>query len=199
MRIVKRLENVYVLDDFLPTPDTVRDRGLKAEYIDWEGPDGAVYKRISMAMEPDVIGILDHIFGGIELLGMAFRLNYGGELPNQSIHSDMGWGTHALVLYLSDGPSGTAFWQHTETKRNNIVPGDMELFEQIKDDFENENAWDQRAFVKMEYNRAVIYSGDLFHSRYPFTAFGDSPETGRLVLVAFFTPLGETQDASSAS
>lgn len=198
MRIVKRLDNVYVLDDFLPDPDEMRARALAAEYEDWEGPDGAVYKRISRTLEPDVIGILDHIFGRVDLLGMAFRLNYSDEPPNQSIHSDMGWGTHALVLYLSDGPSGTAFWQHTKTERNNIVPGDTELFEQIKDDFENEDAWDQRAFVKMEYNRAVIYSGDLFHSRYPFKAFGDSPETGRLILVAFFTPLGDAQDEDSS-
>lgn len=197
MRVVKRLEHVYVLDDFLPNPDEIRERALRAEYIDWEGPDGAVYKRISMTLEPEVIGILDHIFGGIELLGMAFRLNYGGEPPNQSIHSDMGWGTHALVLYLSDGPSGTAFWQHTASGRNNIIPGDTELYEQIKDDFENEDAWDQRAFVKMEYNRALIYAGDLFHSRYPFKAFGDCPENGRLILVAFFTPLGDAQDESS--
>ena len=196
MRVTRRLDNVYVLDDFLPDPDTVRQAGLDAEYINWEGPDGAVYKRISMTQQPDVVELLEQIFGTVDILGMAFRLNFGGEPPNQSIHSDMGWGTHALVLYLSNGPSGTAFWQHTKTGRDNILPGELDLLEEIKDDFEDESAWDQRAFVKMEYNRALIYSGDLFHSRYPFKAFGDNPENGRLILVAFFTPTGGSHESS---
>lgn len=197
MRVVKRLEDVYVIEDFLPDPDAVRQAGLHMEYEDWEGPDGVVYKRIARVEVKQVREMLEAMFGQIDLLGMAYRLNYKNEPPNQSIHSDMGWGTHALVLYLSDGPSGTAFWQHTATGANRILPGDMELFEQIKDDFENEDAWDQRAFVKMDYNKALIYSGELFHSRYPFKAFGDSPENGRLILVAFFTPIGDAQDEDS--
>jgi hypothetical protein len=197
MRIVKRLEDVYVIEDFLPDPDAVRQAGLHMEYEDWEGPDGAVYKRICRVEIQQVKEMLEAIFGKIDLMGMAYRLNYKGEPPNQSIHSDMGWGTHALVLYLTDGPSGTAFWQHTKTGANRILPGDMELFEQVKDDFENEDAWDQRAFVKMDYNRALIYSGELFHSRYPFKAFGSTPEDGRLIVVAFFTPLGDAQDEDS--
>lgn len=188
---------MYVIEDFLPDPDAVRQAGLRMEYEDWEGPDGAVYKRIARVEVKQVREMLEAMFGQIDLLGMAYRLNYKNEPPNQSIHSDMGWGTHALVLYLSDGPSGTAFWQHTATGANRILPGDMELFEQIKDDFENEDAWDQRAFVKMDYNKALIYSGELFHSRYPFKAFGDSPENGRLILVAFFTPIGDAQDEDS--
>ena len=36
--------------------------------------------------------------------------------------------------------------------------------------------------------RAVIYESELFHSRYPFAAFGSGPEDGRLVAVAFFSP-----------
>ena len=34
----------------------------------------------------------------------------------------------------------------------------------------------------------VIYDGSLFHSRWPFEAFGTGPQDGRLILVAFFTP-----------
>lgn len=196
MKVTKRLDDVYVLDGFLPDPDSVRHLGLSAVYEDWLGPDGAIYKRISRTNIPQVTELLDSIFGAVDILGMAFRLNYSGEPPNQSIHSDMGWGTHALVIFLTDGPSGTAFWQHTKTGRNNILPGEHDLLEQIKNDFENEDAWDQRAFVKMEYNRALIYSGDLFHSRYPFEAFGTTPDTGRLILVAFFTPIGDSHDRS---
>ncbi len=198
MQVSRLIDNVYVLDDFLQNPDVVRQEGLNTKYIDWTGPDGQIYKRISHTIQQEVCNLLQDIFGKYDLLGMAFRLNYDNELPNQSIHSDMGWGSHALVLYLTDGPSGTAFWHHTKSNRNNILPDDIELFDVVKDDFEKEDAWDQRAFVKMKYNRALIYSSDLFHSRYPFKAFGNSIDNGRLILVAFFTPLGDSNESPSS-
>jgi len=133
------------------------------------------------------------------MLGQAYRLNYQGERPNQSIHSDMGWGTHALVLYLCEGPGGTAFWQHNETEAVSINPGDVELYEKIKDDWEDASKWTMRACAELKFNRAVIYTSDLFHSRYPFEAFGEHPGDGRLIAVAFFTPTEETSDDSESS
>lgn len=40
----------------------------------------------------------------------------------------------------------------------------------------------------MQLGRLVIYESALFHSRWPFEAFGTDPESGRLIAVAFFTP-----------
>lgn len=121
------------------------------------------------------------------------------EMPNQSIHSDMGWGTHALVLYLCEGPGGTAFWKHNETNAERIKQGDVELYEQIKYDWEDEDKWSLRHIAELKFNRAVIYSSELFHSRYPFEAFGEHPGNGRLIGVAFFTPTPEegVDDSSS--
>jgi hypothetical protein len=62
------------------------------------------------------------------------------------------------------------------------------LLEQINQDWNDEKAWSIRKFVEMRYNRALIYESALFHSRYPFKAFGTSPKDGRLIVVAFFTP-----------
>lgn len=132
--------------------------------------------------------MLEGLLGSVDMLGMAFRLNYNEEEPNAAIHSDVGWGTHALVLYLSEGPSGTAFWKHIPTQTDRIEEGDTWLFEQINQDWNNESKWEVSRFVQMKFNRAIIYESALYHSRYPFKAFGDSPETGRLVIVAFFTP-----------
>jgi hypothetical protein len=181
-----RNKSLYIIDDFHPMPEQLREHALHQTYIDWLGHDGQVYKRICKMEIPGVQYILESLLGPIEMLGMAYRLNFDEEVPNSAIHSDLGWGTHALVLYLSNGPSGTAFWQHKLTVTDRIDQGDTWLFEQINRDWNNEDAWEQTKFIPMQFNRALIYESALFHSRYPFRAFGNSPETGRLIVVAFF-------------
>lgn len=182
------LNSLFVLEDFHPFPHDLRKLALEQKFEDWLGPDGEIYKRIAIGEIPGIRNILEDLFGPVDVLGMAYRLNYNEEEPNAAIHSDVGWGTHALVLYLSDGPSGTAFWKHKKTGADYILPGDTSLFEKVNHDWNNEDAWDQVKFVDMKFNRALIYESVLFHSRYPFKAFGNSPETGRLVVVTFFTP-----------
>jgi len=98
----------------------------------------------------------------------------------------MGWGTHAAVLYLSDGEGGTAFWRHKATGASRIDPGDLELFEQVKGDWDDASRWEQSALCEMKLGRMVIYESALFHSRWPFAASGHDNETGRLVAVCFF-------------
>lgn len=177
-----------VIDGFLPA--SVRDHALAAEYVDWPGYDGEVYKRVSLTEVPGLLERLEAEVGPVDMLGMGYRLNYGGELPNQAIHTDLGWGTHALVVYLSEGDSGTGFWRHKATGTHRIDPGDQELFERLKGEWENPDAWELTAYVPMKMGRAVIYESALFHSRYPFAAFGNDPESGRLIAVAFFSPRG---------
>jgi len=175
-----------VYDDFLPDVAAVRAMALAVPYIDHAAHDGEVYKRIWIGDVPGLQKSLEDKIGPVEMLGMGFRLNYAGELPNRSIHSDLGWGTHALVLYLSDGNGGTAFWTHKGSGARTIYAGDHDLYGQVKDDWNDETKWTQRELVPMKLNRAVIYRSALFHSRYPFEAFGDGPENGRLIAVAFF-------------
>lgn len=183
--------SLYVIDDFHPAAEALREHALLQKYEDWLGMDGQVYKRICRMDIPGVQYLLEYLLGPVDMLGMAYRLNFNEEEPNAAIHSDLGWGTHALVLYLSEGPGGTAFWSHRETGADRIYAGDTELFEAVNEDWNNENKWKQERLVKMKFNRALIYESALFHSRYPFRAFGNSPETGRLIVVAFFTPKGK--------
>lgn len=183
------VKGLVVIDDFHPMPYELRQHALAQVYEDWPGPDGEVYKRICKMEIPGVRWIIERVMGKVEMLGMAYRLNFNNEVPNAAIHSDMGWGTHALVLYLSEGPSGTAFWKHKDTSADYIAPGDVWLFEQVCNDWNNLDKWEQRKFVEMKFNRGLIYESALFHSRFPFEAFGSDEESGRLIVVAFFTPL----------
>lgn len=178
-------------EDFLPDWEATRREALAAGFIDWPGPDGETYKRIAMIDAPWLKDAIEARMGPVTMLGGAFRLNYAGEVPNHAIHSDMGWGTHALVLYLCHGEGGTAFWRHQATGATRIEAGDVDLFHAIDGAWDDESQWDLCHVVPIRPNRAVIYESANFHSRYPFAAFGDSPETGRLIAVAFFTPLTE--------
>lgn len=178
---------MLVIDDFLPNAAELRVAGLAAPYVDWPGPDGETYKRIYIADIPGVQDAVERAMGRpVEMLGMAYRLNFGGELPNAAIHSDMGWGTHALVYYLSEGEGGTAFWRHKSTGAERFTPGDLELFEQVRDDWDTESKWEMVELAEIRFNRATIYESELFHSRYPFAAFGNGFDDGRLIVVAFF-------------
>lgn len=176
------------LQFYLPEAATLRERALASDFIDWTGYDGQVYKRICLADIPELREAIEARMGPVEMLGMGYRLNFNGELPNAAIHSDMGWGTHAAVLYLSEGDGGTAFWEHKATGMRHFPPGDVALFEQVKDDWDDASKWTQTDLCRMELGKVVIYRSELFHSRWPFEAFGTSEDTGRLIAVAFFTP-----------
>lgn len=179
---------MIVIDDFLSNATEARKHALQSDFIDWQGPDGEVYKRVCLTDVPELQKGIERAMGPVEMLGMGYRLNFSGELPNAAIHSDMGWGTHACVLYLSQGAGGTAFWRHRASNAHRIDAGDTELFERVRGDWNEASRWDMTRLVPMKLGRAVIYESALFHSRWPFEAFGTHPEDGRLVAVAFFTP-----------
>src|SRR5690606_16582212 len=187
------IPGVVIIEDFLPEFDRVREHAKLSHFYDWQANDGQIYKRISMLHVPNMLTSLEENVGLIKIGLMGYRLNYENEEPNQSIHADLGFMTHACVVFLNDGDSGTAFWQHKETGATEIWYGQAELFEQIKDDFENPDAWEQRLYVPAKKNRAVIYKGNMFHSRYPFKAFGSTPDDGRLIGIAFFSFLEDEE------
>lgn len=177
---------IQVVENCLTNPARVRREALSSEFFDWPAPDGEIYKRVCVKDVPGLQDAIEKECGPVEMLGMGYRLNYSGERPNASIHSDLGWGTHAAVLYLCDGPGGTAFWRHKATNAERIDVGNAALLEQVKDDWEHDERWEQTQLIALKFNRCVIYDSALFHSRWPFEAFGNDPKTGRLVAVAFF-------------
>lgn len=175
-----------VIDRFLPA--SAREDALRSTFSDYDAPDGETYRRVCLKTVPDLREAIERAVGPVEMLGMGYRLNFSGEMPNAAIHSDIGWGTHAAVVYLSEGVGGTAFWRHRRTGATRIDPGDHALLNQVRDDWDNSRAWDMTDLVPTKLGRGVIYESALFHSRWPFAAYGDSPETGRLIAIAFFTP-----------
>ena len=177
---------IIEIPDFIKQPERLRDFALSQVFTDLNAPDGECYKRVCIQDIPEIREALLEVLPEAEILGMGFRLNFNEELPNQLVHSDLGWGTHALVVYLSDGPGGTAFWKHKDTGTVLIDTGDTELLETLQKDWDNEDAWELRYLCQGSPGKGVVYTGKLYHSRYPFKAYGNSAESGRLVAVAFF-------------
>lgn len=145
--------------------------------------DGQVYGRVQDTPIPGLHEAIEEVIGPCFILGQGFRLNYAGELPNHAIHVDGGWGTHALVLYLSRGPdgngrTGTAFWKYAGSDDPETHTDEPEL-------------WEQTHLCQEEFGKAVIYPSSRYHSRWPFAAYGNTESTGRLIGVAFFSPLNQ--------
>lgn len=190
MKNLLHTPDLRVYDEFLQNPESVRSRGLRAKYGTFIGKDGEKYKRVCDVVVPEVVESLNYAMGReVELLGMGYRLNYNKELPNHSIHSDIGWGTYASVTYLSNPPdgeqSGTAFWKHF-TGWDRCRKGEETVLTDVIQDWDTPQAWEQVAFVPSAFNRSVIYRSELFHSRWPFAAYGSGPDDGRLIVVSFF-------------
>jgi hypothetical protein len=167
--------------------DAMRAHALAQDFYDWQGHDGEVYKRVWLGDVPGLLEAIEAAVGPVEPFGTGYRLNYAGELPNHAIHSDMGWGTHAAVLYLKEGDSGTAFWRHKATGADRIAVGDFDLYAKIEGDWDDASAWELIELQPCVYGEGIIYDNSRFHSRWPFEAFGTTPDDGRLIAVAFFT------------
>lgn len=172
---------IKTLRGVLADPHGVRNKVLDqiGNFQDIKAFDGEAYKRVFPYELDEVTQRLEHEFGPIAMLGSGFRLNFGKEIPNNAIHVDEGWGTHALVLYLSKAPdgleTGTAFW-----------PND-----------EHMNPWLPQRLIKEQFNKAVVYNSNIHHSRWPYEAYGDGPQNGRLIYVAFFNIINEMEEPAA--
>lgn len=180
-----RLQNVF------EQPLAIRDRGLRAKFSDKVMKDGQLYKRVAEDIIPEFADALAHHMGRpITLEAMGWRLNYAGENPNKAIHSDAGWGKYAAVVCMDPNAplgNGTAFWKHKLADTTAIVPEDVVTYFQVMGDWDNPDAFQQVDMAQAVFNEAVIYPTKLLHSRWPFAAYGSTPSTGRLTLVAFFS------------
>jgi hypothetical protein len=184
---------IWSVEDFLPNPEAVRDAALNAKWENWRSEtDGQVYKRVAKYDNAAVASLIAKEMGRpVSVVKMGFRLNYADEPPNTLIHSDGdGWGKYAMVLSLAkDSPeeNGTAFWEHNASGKRRLDVTDYEGLLQIVPYWDEPSHFTRYHVEQAKFNKAVFYHTALLHSRWPFTAFGSTPQDGRLTLVCFFT------------
>lgn len=188
-----------MFENFAPDFKAVRDGVIKGGFSTQRGPDGADYTGISMYPVPQWFDRISEFIGKkITPRLSCFRLNLAKELPHSWVHSDDICAKYASVLYMNLPDQcfgGTAFWQHSE-KHIDRLPTRKELGEQeinaekfyasMNDEWKTLPLWDQIGFIPMKSNRFITYPTCLFHSRYPFEAFGKGPQDGRLIWICFY-------------
>lgn len=186
-------------DDFAPDAFAVRQAVLAGGFTTEKGPDGFDYTGISRYEVPHWGEALAQAMGHkIEVKMAFFRLNVAGELPHSWVHSDGICASHGGVLYLNlqhQCRGGTAFWKHGPLQLDALPPVDeLEgrgmsaewFYKMVNREWHDLTYWEQVGFVGMKWNRFITYPTSMFHSRYPFEGFGETPEESRLVWTVFY-------------
>jgi len=189
------------VDDFCANPEGAASSFRNAPFADQQGPDGQIYKRVADVTEAGLIfqpAMEEAVGFPIKQAYSIARLNYAGENPNNAVHADSGYDEFACILYLTPQEfcsGGTAFWRHkilgfdampTEQEVRSVGRNPKQVMKRLSADWNNIDAWERIALAEMKFNRAIFFRCKSFHSRFPFEAFGNSPENGRLVFVSFF-------------
>lgn len=188
-------------DNFLPDPDSYRAKALQQEFYCIKGPDGGVYKNISMRPTTEHKELIEAAIGKpIDQFYTFLRYAKYGTPLNHLIHADSDLAGYACVLYLNPNDqipegSGTAFYQHKKLKMEQVPTVDevkalgkspKRVWDILEASWGDADAWKETGRVDMRYNRAVIFPTTWFHSRLPLDSFGNTLEDCRLIFVSFF-------------
>jgi hypothetical protein len=119
------------------------------------------------------------------------RLNHSKTDVTPRIHSDqstMGQIDVASVFYFETSEHGTALFEHPEYGRV-WRPGLRTVFKDPTD-------WSIYAHYAAVKNSMLIYSADMWHSRWPTISYGDDQSNGRLVIVNFMRYRNKNESCS---
>lgn len=190
---------LLIKDGFLPNAEEFRAQVLARPFEDKIGPDGAPYKNIQVRETNEFQTLLEAVLGRPVMQHLTMvRANYAGELPHNPVHSDQICAEYACVLYLNTPEQcrgGTAFWRHKKLGWDSLPheaslrakgKSPKRLYAELDDGYKDPTAWEQTLLAEMKFNRLIAYPSRRFHSRWPHTAFGTSPDDVRLIWVSFF-------------
>lgn len=184
-----------VVDDFLDDVDGVRHHATTLDYSGVRNPaDGVFYKGVSIDVEnrlqAEYVYKLSKLFGReIHINYMFFRLSVTSNDAPYQVHTDALMGTHAAIIYLNDIDTckgGTELVCHRETGLGYNPIDDKELAVWDKDQ-NTPDKWDRVEFAEMKPNRMVLIDAAKMHRSLPIGGFGDSVDSGRIVLTCFFS------------
>jgi hypothetical protein len=192
--------DLIVKDNFFADPSALRADVLSRGFQTVTNPsDGVAYTGIQVRDPKEWEPALSELLGfPVKVNTSIARINFEGELPNQSIHADHGMGEFAAVGYLTPPQcpaTATAFWTDRETGWEEMptvteveARGTTEerVVARLRAQADDASKWAANAVVFARFGRLVVYPTKRFHSRYPFEAFGKTPETARLILAIFF-------------
>jgi hypothetical protein len=193
-------DEIYVIDDFLRDPETLRRHGLQAEY---PALAEAAWYPGRNSRHPYPLARLDETVGYITGRPVAplpdsahakFRLCLDGEIGKGGVHIDNCHWTGVCFLTLDEhAQGGTDFFRHrpSGTLRAPVYPEDWRswpfdsvarLWNDVIHPHTNDaSKWERVRRVPMKFNRLVLFRPWQWHNA--GEGFGDRPENGRLIYV----------------
>lgn len=152
---------IRVLDDVLSDPHAYRTQALAQDFRDVTiGPD--TFRGIAPCQEGDVAAAAAGASGAEPVLTF-FRKSPHGQIEPNYVHSDHEMGAFTGIYYMNPEPpagDGTTFWQRVADE------------------------WAETERVEARFNRLLLFSTDLAHSRSIFENYGRGDEA-RLIQVVF--------------
>lgn len=152
---------IRVLDDVLTDPMSYREEALARDFRDVTlGPD--TFRGIAQCPSADVAAAAAYALAADAVLTF-FRKSPQGQHEPNFVHSDEGMGRFTGIYYMNPDPpkgDGTTFWE------------------------KNAGEWWPKQHVPARFNRLLLFSAEIPHSRALFDNYGQGDEA-RLIQVVF--------------
>jgi hypothetical protein len=199
-----------VFDGFYENPDSVRERVLKEKFLRYPKSPGSKqkgYNGLYFKPSPRTQRALMDRMARIMGCDLAYQLDAQGHfrlltarderLKTTSVHVDhVGWSGVVSLLPPNLPSGGTSFWRHRKSGLIGIhdqaavaraIAADPGL-EIGAEESRKKSAWELTSVLGYEYNRLLLFQGNLFHSSAP--GFGTRRENSKLTQVFFFYEKG---------
>lgn len=185
---------IFFVDDFFADPDKVRQSALSSGFGTWRpnkgdiGPDHFEGVNFYGDHSTGVREIARYFNAPVYPNKFFFRVTTENT-AEAVVHSDLFTGDFTCLAHLSQHEgSATEFYRHKPTGTYSLPPlsilyGNPELLAQMKADCSHRDPeiWEKLDIVAGKYNRAIFFPSAVFHCRYPYTGFGNSIESGRMI------------------
>lgn len=116
-----------------------------------------------------------------------FRESPDGQVEPNFIHTDRDMGDWTAILYLNERPyngDGTIFWR--DKKTGEVVSTETDVHAE-GERWNEPGRFEVATHVAAKFNRCVVFSAPLFHSRALFDNYGTAGHDARLIQIVFGT------------
>jgi hypothetical protein len=170
---------IAVFDAVLRDPTAYRDAALA---LPFQSVDvGQVFHGIAKPVTHTFENWFEENFPTYQAEVSFFRKSPLGQVEPNDIHNDVDMGDLTALLYLNPDPpegDGTYFWFNREWNTDHS-PSPL-----AGPDGKRSTQWLCSSKVRAQFNRCVVFSSDLFHSRGLLENYGSGDEA-RLIQVLF--------------
>jgi len=187
---------IKVVENWFEDPKKERETALSSQYKDIDH-NGLMYRGICKQTDDQGFQKIEEATGQKIPKRECMYRRYLPEYKNETfIHNDVLIATFTCIVFLTQPEhcnGGLAFWKHAllgwqsqpvkeDADRYGI--GD-EYWKLVYQDGFDEKKWEMTEYIPMGFNRAVIFWGPMFHSRYPQAPIGTEFNDCRLIKTYF--------------